>query len=175
MIYGRNLKETILIQIPLIDANRFLKEVSRGGLLTIDIGEEKYNVLFKEVTREPVSQQVEHLEFHHIVANETVNSVANVVLINREKNENLIQQHIEEITYNALPRHFVQKVVIDLEGMNAGSSVKLEDLDIAKNEDIRLTMPEDTIILTIAEKIKAAPEEEQEDEQGQVQVQGQDS
>lgn len=164
-IYGRNLKESILIQIPLIDANRFLTTVSKGSTLTIDIDEEKYNVLFKEVTRDPVSRQVEHIEFQHIVANETVNSVANVVLINREKNQNLIQQHIEEIPYNALPRNFVQKVVIDLDGMKAGSSIKLEDLDISKNEDIKIAIPEDTIILTIADKIRVSAEEEQDSSQ----------
>ncbi len=125
---------------------------------------EKYNALFKEITYEPVSRQVEHIEFQHIVADEAVNSVITVVLINREKNQNLIQQHVEEIPYHALPKYFVQEVVIDLEGMKAGTSVKIADLDIAKNENIRLTIPEDTTIVSVAELRKAVADEETDDE-----------
>lgn len=156
LIYGRNLKETILIQIPFADVNRFLSRASKGNTLIIEVDDEKYNVLLKEVAYESVSQQVEQIEFLHIVEDEAVNSVVKVVLVNREKNPNLIQQHIEEIPYNALPRHFVPEVIIDLDGMKAGSFVKLGDLDIAKNENIKLTLPEDTVVLGVAELKSAA-------------------
>lgn len=162
-IYGRNLKESVLIQIPLADVSRFLSKASKGNTLTLEMNDEKYNVLFKEITREPVSHQVEQIEFQHIVADEAVNSVMKVVLANRDKNQNLVQQHIEEIPYNALPRHFVPEVVIDLDGMKAGSSVKVGDLDVAKNENVKLTIPEDTLIVTVAEPKRAAqPEAEAE-------------
>lgn len=155
-IYGRNLKESVLIQIPLADVNRFLSKASKGITLTIEIDDEKYNVLFKEITRESVSHQVEQIEFQHIVADEAVNSVMKVVLANRDKNQNLIQQLVEEIPYNALPRYFVPEVVIDLDGMKAGSSVKVGDLDVAKNENIKLTIPEDTLIVSVSEPKRAA-------------------
>ena len=88
-----------------------------------------------------------------------------VVLTNKEKNENIIQQHIEEIPYNALPRNFVQEIVLDVEGLKAGSIVKIEDLDIAKNQNIRLTIPEDTVIVTVAERKRMLIEEETDEEQ----------
>jgi large subunit ribosomal protein L25 len=164
-IYGRNLKESVLIQIPLPDVNGLLGKVSKGNRLTIEVDGQKYNVIFKNITREPVRQQVEHIEFQHIVADEAVNSVVKVVLTNKEKNENIIQQHIEEIPYNALPRNFVQEIVLDVEGLKAGSIVKIEDLDIAKNQNIRLTIPEDTVIVTVAERKRMLIEEETDEEQ----------
>lgn len=163
-IYGRNLKEPIMLQIPLADINRFLSKASKGNTLTIEVEDKKYNVLFKEITRESVSQQVEQIEFQHLVADEAVNSVIKVVLANRDKNQNLTQQHIEEIPYNALPKHFIPEVVIDLDGMNAGTTIKIEDLDIAKNENIRITIPEDTVVLTVAELKKVIVESETESE-----------
>ena len=89
-----------------------------------------------------------------------------VVLINRDKNQNIITQLIEEIPYNALPKNFVDEVVIDLDGIKAGSVIKIEDLDIFKNENIRLTIPEDTVVLTVAERKRAAIEEKVDEEQG---------
>lgn len=151
LIYGRDLKDSVLIQIPLADANRLLSAVSKGNTLNIETAGKTYNVLLKEITRAPISQQVEHLDFQHLIATEAVNNVIKVVLVNRDKNENPIQQHIEEIPYHALPKDFVQEVVIDMEGMEPGSSVKIEDLDIAKNENIKITIPEDTVIVNVSE------------------------
>ena len=158
-IYGRDIKESVLIQIPLAEANRLLSKVSKGNTLNIEMKDKTYNVLLKELDRAPVSQQVEHIDFQHLNANEAVNSVIKVVLINREKNQNLIQQHIDEIPYHALPKDFVQEVVIDLDGMDAGNSVKVGDLDIAKNENIKITIPEDTVIVSVFEMKRVREEE----------------
>lgn len=164
-IYGRNLKESVMIQIPITNVNQLLSKLSKGNTLTVEVDGEKYNALFKNITRDPVNQKIEQIEFQHIVSDEAVNSVIKVVLINRDKNQNLIHQHIEEIPYNALPKYFVQEVVIDLDGMKAGTTIKIEDLDIAKNENIKLAMPEDTVILTLAEKKRMSVDEDGEEEQ----------
>ena len=165
-IYGRNLEESILIQIPQTAVNSFLGKVSKGQRLTLELDGKKYNVIYKNITREPIRQQIEQIEFQHIVADEAVNSVVKVVLINRDKNQNIITQLIEEIPYNALPKNFVDEVVIDLDGIKAGSVIKIEDLDIIKNENIRLTIPEDTVVLTVAERKRAVIEEKVDEEQG---------
>ena len=161
-IYGRNLKESIMIQVPIADANQLLSKLSTGNTLTVEVGKEKYNALFKNITRDPVNQKIQQIEFQHIVSDEAVNSVIKVVLANRDKNQNIIHQQVEEIPYNALPKDFVQEVVIDLDGMKAGTTIKIEDLDIAKNKNIRISMPEDTVILTIAEKKMMEVEDSEE-------------
>lgn len=154
-----------MIQIPQTNVNSFLGKVSKGSRLTVEVDGKKYNTIFKNITREPIKQQIEQIEFQHIVADEAVNSVALVGLINRDKNQNMIQQHVEEIPYNALPKDFIQDIVIDLDGIKAGSIIKVEDLDIAKNGNIRITIPEDTIVLTVAERKRAAIEEKTDEEQ----------
>lgn len=164
-IYGIDLEESVHIQIPLSDVSRFLNRKLKGSTLTIDVGDKKYNVLYKNVSREAPSQQIEHLEFQHLVADEAINSVVQIVLLNKEKNPNMVQQHIEEIPYNALPAHLVEQVTIDLDGMEPGTSVKIEDLDIAKNENIKLLVPEDTLILNVVEAGRTAgPADEDEEE-----------
>ena len=166
-IYGINLEESVPIQIPLTDINRFLNQKSKGSTLTIDVGDQNYNVLFKEISHQPATLQVEHLEFQHLVADEAINSVAQVVLINKDKNPNMIQQHIEEIPYNALPSHLVEKITIDLDGIEAGSSIKIEDFDIAKDENIKLLIQPDAMVLNVIDmsRTSAADETQEEDEE----------
>ena len=164
-IYGRNLKESIMIQIPIADANQLLSKLSTGSTLTVQVDKEKYNALFKNITRDPVNQKIQQIEFQHIVSDEAVNSVIKVVLTNRDKNQNIIHQQVEEIPYNALPKDFIQEIVIDLDGIKAGTTIKIEDLDIAKNENIKISMPEDTVILTVAEKKKMEADEDSEEQQ----------
>ena len=164
-IYGRNLKESIMIQIPIADANQLLSKLSTGSTLTVQVDKEKYNALFKNITRDPVNQKIQQIEFQHIVSDEAVNNVIKVVLTNRDKNQNIIHQQVEEIPYNALPKAFIQAIVIDLDGIQAGTTIKIEDLDIAKNENIKISMPEDTVILTVAEKKKMEADEDSEEQQ----------
>lgn len=164
-IYGRNLKESIMIQIPITDVNQLLSKLSTGNTLTVEVDKEKYNALFKNITRDPVNQKIQQIEFQHIVSDEAVNSVIKIVLTNRDKNQNIIHQQVEEIPYNALPKDFIQEIVIDLDGIKAGTTIKIEDLDISKNENIRISMPEDTVILTVAEKKKMEADEDSEEQQ----------
>lgn len=165
-IYGRNLKESVHVQIPLTDVKRLLNTFSKGSTLTVEVDDHKYNVLFKEITRQSITQQIEQIEFQHIVADEAVNSVMKVILANREKNQHLVQQHIEEIPYNALPRHFIQEIIIDLDTIKVGSSVKVGDLDIAQNENIKLMIPEDTAIVSVSELKRVVLQEETDAEEG---------
>lgn len=166
-IYGGSLKESVLIQLALPDVNRFLSTKLKGSTLTITLGGKKYPVLFKEISREVTRNEVQHLEFQSLVADEAINSVAQVILINREKNPNLIQQHIEEIPYNALPSHLVEKITIDVAGMEAGTSIKLEDLEIAQNEDIRILVAPDTMVVNVVDMSKTAPAQDAQDEEEQ--------
>ena len=154
-----------MIQIPTRDVNRFLTKVSKGDILKIEVKDnEEYNVLFKEISHHPVTRQVEHVEFQHIVADEPVNSVVNVILANREMNQNVVQQHIEEIPYNALPKDFIEDIVIDVKGMEAGNTITVGDLDAAKNDKIRILIPEDTVVLTVSEPVRVVLEDEEETE-----------
>lgn len=166
-IYGGNLEEALLIQIPLADVNRLLTTKAKGNALTLGVGGKEYHVLFKELSREVVSRQAEHLEFQCLVADEAINSVAQIIVINADKNENFIQQHIEEIPHNALPSHLVEKIIIDLEGLEAGATVKVEDLEIAQDENIRVLIPEDTMIINVVDRSKTIVTEEEEETEGE--------
>lgn len=158
-IYGKNLEEPILLQIEKADVNHFYSKLSKGNTLKINTGKDSYDVLFKEIALEPISQNVEHIEFQNLVVGDTMNTVSKVIVQNKDNNKNNISLHTEEIPYSSEPKYFVSEVVIDVENLEAGTTITLGDLDISKNENLKLTLPDDTLILSVDEPVVMTDEE----------------
>lgn len=158
-IYGKNLEEPIYIQIKNSDVFTFRNKLSKGGILTVAVGSDNHDVLFKEESLSPVSHSVEHIEFQALTKGEAMNTVCRVVIKNEDKNKNILHLHVDEIPYSAEPRYFESEVVIDIADLEGGATIDLADLDIANNEHIRVTLPLDTVILTMEEPVVLTDEE----------------
>ena len=163
-IYGGKLKESLPIQIAAGDVQRFMKTNAKGSALTIELEDKKYNVLLKDIDENYIGDSIIHLGFQSLVADEAVNSVVRVEIINKEKNPNLIQQIVEEIPYSALPSHLVERITIDVDGMEPGKSVRIEDLDLYKDENIKISLDPDTTVLNVVSLSKTAPSVSEEAE-----------
>ncbi len=150
-VYGGGLKESLLIQVPQTEAARLLKEKTAGNTISLLIGKKKYGVMLKEIGRDPASNKLEHLSFQNLDNSKTVATAARVVLLNREKVTNTIQQRLYDIPYKALPSDIVEEIVIDLDGMPVGTYLRVKDLDIAQNPDIELTIDPEDLVLSINE------------------------
>jgi large subunit ribosomal protein L25 len=168
-VYGGNLKDTLLIQIPLGPAMQLVKAKSTGSKVTVEVDGKKYVTLLKEIGRDAVSNKIEHLSFQSLVADEKVNSIARIVLLNREKVSEFVQQLMFEIPYKALPSDLVETIEIDLEGKTLGWSINVGDLDIAKKDGIEIMANLDSPVVNIIELRRSAVasdgEEEEEEEQ----------
>lgn len=154
VLYGKNLEESINIQFPLKEITRFLRTNSAGSKVQLEVGDKKFSTLCREISYRPSTGEIEHLSFQTLLADEVITSTMRVVLLNREKISGLIMQQIDEISYKSLPAYITDTVEIDLEGLKVGDSIKISDLDIAKNPNIEILHPLDTVVLTINEARK---------------------
>ena len=75
----------------------------------------------------------------------------------------VLQLLLEEISYRALPDNLVEKVSVDVGDLKVGESIKVGDLDIAKNENIDLLTDPEAIIVTVSESRNDIPEEDTEE------------
>ncbi|NLE25366.1 MAG: 50S ribosomal protein L25 [Clostridiaceae bacterium] len=161
-IYGGELDQSLLIQMQQNEAKQLLRLKTTGNKLTLSVDGKKYSVIIKEIGRTPVSGQIEHLSFQSLVNSKMVASSARIVLLNREKVSNSVQQRLFEIPYRALPSNLVEEIEIDLEGMPLDTYVRVQDLAIAGNEDIELLIEPDDLVLSIVGSRKPAAEKEEE-------------
>lgn len=148
-VYGSGFDKSLLIQLHQNEVSQLVKTKSTGNKISLNIRGKKYLVMVKEINRNPVSRQIENLSFQNLVNNEMVTSTARISLLNKEKVTNFIQLRMFDIPYRAYPPKLIEQVEIDLEGMPVGTYVRVEDLDIAHNEEIELLIDRESLVLSI--------------------------
>lgn len=162
-ISGKDLPGSISIQLDAIEAGRFLKDHKEGSQLNLDLGDEKYNVLIKEISFQPSKHQYDNIEFQLLVAGEKVNCTVPIILTNTEAVHGYLTQNLAEVSFKAIPSALVEKIEIDAATLPVNESLLVSDLDIAKTDAIDMITPMDTIILHISEHQKGVMEETAEE------------
>ena len=163
-VFGRSLQGSVPIKIEAQEAQRFLTVCSKGSEARLSVDGQDYDVLVKEVDYDSLKRQTLEIDFQVLTEGEVVHSVAEVVLVNHDKVQGVLEQHMEEIPYKAVKSALVEKIVIDVGGMKAGDSIKIEDLDIAANKDVSIATEMDRVVVSVSEQGHyAAPETDAEE------------
>ena len=162
-VFGREIKESIPVQMQKADVERLLKTKNKGSQIMLELEGEQIDVLIKEVDFNPLKGAVDEIDFQALVKGEKVHSVAEVVLLNHEKViTGVLQQLLEEIAYKAVPDALFEKVEIDVGSLRVGDRIKVKDLPIAEDKDIDLiTDPEATVVVVSEVHNKAADDAEE--------------
>ena len=165
VIYGREMKESIPLQMEKPAVERILKTNGKGSQVMLEVGGETYDALIKEIDYDSLKGQLLEIDFQALVSNEKVHSVAEIILLNHEAVQaGVVQQMLQEVSYKALPAALVDKIKIDVSSMKVGDTLKVEDLEIAKNPDIDLQTPLDAVVATVIGVHNAPAEGEGEED-----------
>ncbi|OUQ25632.1 50S ribosomal protein L25/general stress protein Ctc [Lachnoclostridium sp. An131] len=164
VIYGREMKESIPLKMEKPAVERVLKTGGKGSQVMLEVDGQTYDALIKEIDYDSLKGQLLEVDFQALVSNEKVHSVAEIILLNHEAvQEGVIQQMLQEVSYRALPADLVDKIKIDVSSMKVGDTLKVEDLEIAKNPEIDLQTPLDAAVATVIE-VRTAPAEDESEE-----------
>lgn len=167
-VFGREMKESMPIQITRPDAERLLKTHGKGSQIMLDVDGQTMDVLVKEVDFNPLKTEIYEIDFQALVSGEKVHSVAEVFLLNHEKvNTGLVNQMLHEVAYKAVPAALVEKIEIDVGDMKLGDSIQVKDLDIAKDKDVELITNPETTVVAITEVHNQVPDEDEESAEGE--------
>ena len=158
-VFGRDIQESIPVKIERTVVERLLKTCNKGSQILLDVDGQAYDVLIKDISFNAMKGIVEEIDFQALVRGEKVHSVAEVILVNHDKVMNgVLQQQLQEISYKALPEALIDKVRIDVRDMKVGDTIRVADLDIAKNKNVDLVTDLDTTVATVT-AVHAAAEE----------------
>ena len=163
-LFGKEIEGSILLKIEKREAERIQRECMKGSQIMLDVEGKKYDVLIKELDYDPLKRAIIEMDFQALVSGEKVHSVAEIVLHNKEKvMEGVLEQMLEEISYKALPEDLVDKIDIDCGDLRLGDSIKVSDLDLAKNKNVDIQTHLDATIVSV---IASHNDTEDEDEDG---------
>lgn len=165
-LFGKEIEGSIPLQIEKQEAERIERECMKGSQLYLELDGKTYDVLIKEMDYRPMDHQILEMDFQALVKGEKVHSVAEVILLNKEKvTEGVLEQLLEEIAYKATPEELVEKVEIDCAALRLGDTLKVADLDIAKNDKVDLQTDLDAPIVSILASNNEVPEDEEAEEE----------
>ena len=158
-VFGHAIKGSIPIKMTSMDVERLLKTEHKGGQIDLDIEGEIYNVLIKEVDYKSMTRKMEEIDFQALVSDEKVTSTAEIVILNREAVKNgVLQEDLNEVSYRAYPSALVEKTTLDAAGLKVGDTIRVKDLDIAKNKDIDLKTDPEAVVLSVIPVHNVVPE-----------------
>ena len=163
-VFGREMKESVPVKMEKAAVDRLLKACHKGSQVMLDIEGEKMNVLIKDVEFNPLKGQVDEIDFQALVSNEKVHSVAEVVIHNQSKVvTGVVEELLDEIEYKALQSALVEKVIVDVGDLKVGETIKVKDLDIAKDKDVKLITDPEADVAGVAAVHNDVPETDEEE------------
>ena len=130
----------------------------------LEVAGETYDALIKEVDYNPLKGYVDEIDFQALVSGEMVHSVAEVVIHNQSKVvTGVVEELLDEIEYKALPSALVEKVIVDVGDLKVGETIKVKDLDIAKDKDVKLITDPEADVAGVAAFHNDVPETDEEE------------
>lgn len=162
-IFGRELEKSIPLKMEKSEVDRLLKAEGKGGRVALQVDGKTYDALIKEVDYNAMKGWVDELDFQALVGTEKVHSSAEIHLINEGKLvAGIPQQMLHEINYKALPASLVEKIELDVGNLKVGDTIRVKDLEIAKDNNIDLMTDLESTVVTVTE-LRVVADEASED------------
>ncbi|HLR21512.1 MAG TPA: 50S ribosomal protein L25 [Tissierellaceae bacterium] len=146
--------ETKHIQVDSIEFAKLYREAGTSSIVELDLDGETYSVIIKDLQSHPVKNEYLHVDFQELDMDETIRMSVPVNLINRDNiklQPSVLVQSIDEIEIECLPKDIPNDASIDVIDMDFDTAILVEDLDIAKNEDITIWTELDEVVCTLVE------------------------
>ena len=138
---------------------------SEATLLDLDYEGKKLQVLMREVSRNPLTEKLLHVDFQHIHENEEIN--VHVILECQGKPKGVEEGGILNIEHRdliarCLPKDIPEKIVVDVTDLEIGHSIHIKDLQIPEGVKVEED-PSSTVvnILSPRKLIEVKPVEEE--------------
>jgi large subunit ribosomal protein L25 len=157
IFYGANY-ETTHLKLKTKDLEQVLSR--RRGLVNLVIeGKGEFEVIVREVQRDPASDKIQHLDLMGITRGQKMTSTVIVQLVGEpigvKTGGGVLELHSRHLQIECLPKDLPEQIEVDVSALKVGDAVHVEDL---KLENITILHSPKTTIASVAAPtvIKAA-------------------
>lgn len=164
VIYGTGVEDGMAIKFNETELNKALKNQGMNPRMTIMLGEEKKNVLIKDVQRESVKGNILHVDLQAIAADEVIRTTIPVVFEGREEVESrqlLLEVYLFEIEVSGSANIIPDSVTVDVTGKEAGDTVTMADIQL-DSRITPITSLDEVLAVVSMPKIESGDDEEDE-------------
>ena len=151
-VFGKSLPDPISIQLKESDARRLLHQKREGSKLMLDLEGTGLPVQIKEKEIDTIKGQIQHISFQALTADEKVNSVIHILLVNDDKIPGQLDKMLMEIPYASLPGDMIDTITVDLDGITVGTILTVKDIPELMSDKIELKVDSEEIVLRVSER-----------------------
>lgn len=139
VIYGHG-EKSYHIKLRGDDLIRLIHELhSEATLITLNFEGKELQAIIREVTRDPLTEKLLHVDFQHIHEDEEV-TVHVIVEIKGEslgvEEGGILNVEHRYLTVRCLPKDMPEEIVIDVSNLNIGDSYHVSDIELPLNVKI---------------------------------------
>lgn len=152
VISGAELKESLSIQLDQNTARQLKRTKRNGSKVNIQVDGKTYHSLIKDLEYSGLNDAIIHISFHVLESGKKVNSVADIVLLGRDKVPGILEQLQVQVPHAAEQEYLLDVVKIDLTDLPIGTTITLRDIPEFQSDKIELQTDPDTIVLRINDR-----------------------
>lgn len=130
VVYGAKL-DSKSIYVSEADFTKIIRKVGRNGVISLELGGNKHNVVLSDYQADPIKHEVIHVDFlavdmsKEITANVRINLVGDAPGV---KDGGVMQQSMHELTVTATPDNIPQSVDIDVSNLQVNETLTIADI-----------------------------------------------
>jgi large subunit ribosomal protein L25 len=151
-VFGGPLQDSISLQMSEADARKLVRDKREGSRIKLDLEGKVIPVQIKEKTLNTLNNEILHISFQALKADQKVNSVIHLILKNAEKLTDPMEKMLMKIPYASLPEDMIDTITLDVDGMGAGSIITVGDIPELQSDKIELQVDREEIVLRINDK-----------------------
>jgi large subunit ribosomal protein L25 len=171
-VYGHKVESTAL-QANTVELTHLLRAAGRNAIIDLKVEGEAAprTVVVRDVTRDPVSDRILHIDFFEVSMTEKMKAEVRVVLTGTspavENLQGVLLQMIETVSIEALPGDIPSEFVADVSTLaQLESSVHVRDLPVDASKVTIMTDPDVVVARVAAPRLATAEEEGAAPEEG---------
>lgn len=166
VIYSRG-EESKVVNVNHSDFFKAFKVAGTSAVIDLELEGETLPVIIKDIQRDPVKQQIIHVDFQKLNMNETVKMSIPIVLLNRDNiklQPSILMQQLDQVEIECLPADIPSTADVDVQDMDFTTPILVKDLDIASNDKINMLTDLETTVCTLSEPAVHAEDDEEAEE-----------
>jgi len=151
VLYGRE-EKPLHLKVSLAGLH---KAISGGEnvIINLKIDEKAETVMVKEIQRDPVDDQIVHVDFYRVSLREEVKVNVPVEITGEAKGVRekggVLEQILREIEIKCLPGDIPERITVDVSELDIGDSITVEQLKLPAKVTV-LSPPDATVAVVIA-------------------------
>ncbi|MCT4621258.1 MAG: 50S ribosomal protein L25 [Marinisporobacter sp.] len=162
VVYGHN-TNTRAIELDKREIDHIIRSYGTNVLFDLEVGINHETVMIKEIQRNPLTDEIRHIDFQRIAGNKPIHTTVPIRLIGKEKVESsigVVQQQLREVHIECLPDRIPESLEVDISSLAPGNPLKIADVEFAEEISILNEPYEVVAALTKAEKAIETVEDE---------------